>query len=459
MGGGIGHSDTTLSALIKPFILLVLAVLVITTLGLSEPAVAELTGDGSPDNPYSGHVTELYPFAFYTVGTSFDAYLEDGERTIVDDDYLIGSGLYAEDNHLRGTLSATGIFIANEGSTKQYVIVSPHSFDEYGWVDTSNYPAAGAYEDLAPLGFGGADDVYFDNLGNGHLPDEGYIGELADGGIMDENGYKMFSLYYSHSAYAADYWMCLANLPEELRTSITENTTVEEDSEYVGTVHVSTEEFFNLKSTMIVPTIFVNEGKISWKIIEVKETYEEYASNPVPTPTKEGFTFTGWYEDPECTIPWEFMTAQDWLDLNGDFSGMNPARFIYAGWEPLESHIAATDGSGTKDDPYSGTISHTNVWDWAYIPPEIYVEVGSTFDVVLSTTSLTNVYEVDSPLYLETLGRNVNLKGDVTEVGDCELICNGELVTTFHFVQTTSELVFISSPSDEQYATITYVKT
>ena len=279
---------------------------------------------------------------------------------------------------------------------KEYVIVSAHSFEEDGWIDTSENPAAGAYEDLAPLGFGGAENIYFCNLSNGNLPDEGYIGELANGGILDENGYILFSLHYSHSDYAADYWRCLANLPEELRTCITEYTTVDEYSEYAGTVNVSTEMVFNFKPTTIVPTIFVTEDGIFWKIIEVKETYDAYATSPIPTPTKDGFTFTGWYEDPECTISWEFMTVQDWLDLSGDFSGMNPARFIYAGWEPLESPFTATSGSGIEQDPYGGTLTTTaELEDAEYIPAEIWVYRGT--EVSIPVLIQDDSFHIDTP--------------------------------------------------------------
>jgi len=55
------------------------------------------------------------------------------------------------------------------------------------------------------------------------------------------------------------------------------------------------------------------------------QMYGEKLELPEP-PTREGYTFTGWYRDPACDLPWvvEVDTVQESVTL-------------YAGWEAVES--------------------------------------------------------------------------------------------------------------------------
>lgn len=55
------------------------------------------------------------------------------------------------------------------------------------------------------------------------------------------------------------------------------------------------------------------------------QMYGEKLEMPEP-PTREGYTFTGWYRDPACDLPWvmEVDTVQESVTL-------------YAGWETVES--------------------------------------------------------------------------------------------------------------------------
>ena len=40
------------------------------------------------------------------------------------------------------------------------------------------------------------------------------------------------------------------------------------------------------------------------------------------TPVKEGYVFTGWYRDIDCTVEWNFATDK----VEGDMT-------LYAGWD------------------------------------------------------------------------------------------------------------------------------
>ena len=52
--------------------------------------------------------------------------------------------------------------------------------------------------------------------------------------------------------------------------------------------------------------------------------YGEYVAEPEP-PTREGYVFTGWYSDENCTYLWDMDTTQVARSMT-----------LYAGWEKLE---------------------------------------------------------------------------------------------------------------------------
>lgn len=43
---------------------------------------------------------------------------------------------------------------------------------------------------------------------------------------------------------------------------------------------------------------------------------------PVDAPSREGYVFTGWYRDPDCSVPWQARTDTVTEDVT-----------LYAGWE------------------------------------------------------------------------------------------------------------------------------
>lgn len=104
----------------------------------------------------------------------------------------------------------------------------------------------------------------------------------------------------------------------------------------------------------LVPTYFVVDGQVVWKIFEVEEYYGIASQFDIPTPTKEGYIFTGWYEDEACTVPWEMLIESDWEDLS-IVSLFDPARFLYAGWEPDHSAIPELEFTS---DPSGGDIEY-----------------------------------------------------------------------------------------------------
>ena len=52
--------------------------------------------------------------------------------------------------------------------------------------------------------------------------------------------------------------------------------------------------------------------------------YGDLIEEPIP-PTREGYTFTGWYRDSACFVPWDLETDTVETDTT-----------LYAGWEKIE---------------------------------------------------------------------------------------------------------------------------
>ena len=59
-------------------------------------------------------------------------------------------------------------------------------------------------------------------------------------------------------------------------------------------------------------------------VVSQDKMYGDLVDLPQP-PTREGYTFTGWYADPNCTNLWEM----DSYIVNDDL-------ILYAGWEKIE---------------------------------------------------------------------------------------------------------------------------
>lgn len=52
--------------------------------------------------------------------------------------------------------------------------------------------------------------------------------------------------------------------------------------------------------------------------------YADYVEDPEP-PTREGYQFTGWYSDENCTYLWDMENGQ-----------ISQSMTLYAGWEKIE---------------------------------------------------------------------------------------------------------------------------
>ena len=55
-----------------------------------------------------------------------------------------------------------------------------------------------------------------------------------------------------------------------------------------------------------------------------EQMYGDLIEEPIP-PTREGYTFTGWYRDSACFVPWD--VEKDTIETDTT---------LYAGWEKIE---------------------------------------------------------------------------------------------------------------------------
>lgn len=141
--------------------------------------------------------------------------------------------------------------------------------------------------------------------------------------------------------------------------------------------------------------------------------------------------------------------------------GQNKKQYTFYAVEPI-SPFTATSGSGTEDDPYSGTLTTSeNLYDADYIPLEIWVETGTEFDVTLWSVATRAIFlefnfSVSDGFGLEIIvGTDSRcLTGTANVPGDCVLSCNelggaGPIWTvTIHIIQTYPDLIFTSLPSE-----------
>lgn len=311
---------------------------------LAEDSEDAASGDGTSDDPYSGVVTEFDTFAYYEIGTTFDVQLPISNLVITP-----GFGLSLSGGHLTGTLTAGGVCFIDEwrvdGYAKyQWTILVPCVFDGGGMAIN---PVAGEFTYTSQISSYGDINTCLREIGVG-----GTSYSELQWTVDEENMYviETHNLY----DYDIDYWRVLYeyvnsgvfhNEVEVMTVDFTTNTVILRLYDLNG----------NLRGIpSLVPTYFVVDGQVVWKIFEVEEYYESTSVFDIPTPTKDGYIFTGWYEDEACTVPWEMLTESDWEDPF-IVSLFDPARFLYAGWEPDPSAIPELEFTS---DPSGGDISY-----------------------------------------------------------------------------------------------------
>ena len=124
----------------------------------------------------------------------------------------------------------------------------------------------------------------------------------------------------------------------------------------------------------------------------------------------------------------------------------------------ISSDLLQAAGTGTQDDPYSGSIS-VYIWD---LPEEIWIKQGTDVRIVYSTPGpIFNDYECDQELGLEKDGSILEDRafvGVVETVGsygiyemDAVVVdptgtAGRTLVLTIHVVSDYDELEFLSDP-------------
>ncbi|MFA5607454.1 MAG: leucine-rich repeat protein [Leucobacter sp.] len=107
--------------------------------------------------------------------------------------------------------------------------------------------------------------------------------------------------------------------------------------------------------------------------------YGDIAAEPAE-PTREGFTFAGWFTDAALTTPYDFSTA-----VTSDVT-------LYAGWEILVLTVSFDSGGGTAIDPVS-----VNYGDPVAEPGDPTRE-GYTFAGWFKDADATDAYDFDAPV-------------------------------------------------------------
>ncbi len=96
-----------------------------------------------------------------------------------------------------------------------------------------------------------------------------------------------------------------------------------------------------------------------------------------PDPVKEGYTFTGWYTDEACTVPYEGYTVTDDMTL-------------YAGWK-INTYTLTLNGNGGKVSQTTITCDYNRV-------PEIPIPTRTGYNFLGWKTSDGTMYDITTPL-------------------------------------------------------------
>ena len=115
-----------------------------------------------------------------------------------------------------------------------------------------------------------------------------------------------------------------------------------------------------------------------------------------------------------------------------------------------EVYLEATSGSGTIDDPYSGEVTCNGTWFWNKFNHEIWVEIGTSFDITVRSGAWGGESITVTPGFgLEiSTGNSDLLIGTANNVGQCIVTYsdNTEYTLTINIVEPFEPLVFLSNP-------------
>ena len=446
---------------------------------------ADVAGNGTIYSPYSGHVTVLEPFAFYEVGTAFDCTLDRGSMSY---GITSGFGLSVEDEHLYGTSSAAGVCeitsIGDYGHTTYTLNFVPEVMD--GRVQTLT---VGTFFDT--VGIWTDADITLDEPSE--IDESGLYYVTLDVGVhMVEDTMEKLELF----TQMMDMGMIFLGSFE-----IT-------DVNYDDGIIIMSMEFTNnsvhpLGHASWTPTYFVSNGEVVYELFEVEELYPD--GTPTPSdPTRDGYVFTGWYEDPHCTQEWAFRTSEDWMYPD---ETSYPVRYIYAGWERDESEpqigevfsdadlmfeITGTDTVKLIDDRFDQNIPSWYLGD-IVIPSVVSHPSGQQFTVNeidrVAFSSCGGVRTITIPETVDTIGfcafgytyglTDVYFEGVAPISVDRDVFASDKEDTIkvhtsgwnpldvfteyqlsnnreIQWVNEVPVLTFLSNPSDPLYATVSY---
>ncbi len=109
------------------------------------------------------------------------------------------------------------------------------------------------------------------------------------------------------------------------------------DDFYIDSLTITPADASEVKHTV---QFDLQQGSYAGDDIEAQTVLDAgLVTEPKQEPTKDGFTFTGWYHDAACTEPWDFAADSIWKDTT-----------IYAGWEYIYQSAGFEDMTGIAFD-------------------------------------------------------------------------------------------------------------
>jgi uncharacterized repeat protein (TIGR02543 family) len=131
---------------------------------------------------------------------------------------------------------------------------------------------------------------------------------------------------------------------KEWNSSIDGNGTVLDDT----TLITEPQTFYAQWTPETYTLSFETNGADSGEITSQTVAYGAKATEPNPAPTKEGFTFGGWYTDPEFSNQWDFQTNT--MPAND--------QVLYAKWDANPYTLSFETNGADSGEVASQTVSY-----------------------------------------------------------------------------------------------------